>query len=116
MVALLLLLAALQATPAQPPAPKPAPTDADTYQKVDPANVDLQAAVKFAFAEQVRKTKEPVSLVRIETAERATVSPNFRVCLFADRGGVTERAQVVVSRNQKKKTWDLTVWAWGSCR
>ena len=116
MVAILLLVVTLQATPAQPPTPKPRPTETETYQKVDPANVDLQSAVKFAFSEQRRKANEPVSLVRIVTAEKAIVAPNFRVCLFADRNGVTERAQVVVSRDQKKKTWDLTVWAWGSCR
>jgi len=114
MVALILLVLSLQTAPAQTPAPKP--TEPETYQKVDPTNADLQTAVKFAIDEQKRQSKEKLKLVGIVTAEKAQVSPNFRACLFADRNGVTERAQVVVSRDPKKKKWELDVWSWGSCR
>jgi hypothetical protein len=116
MTALLLLILTLQATPPQAPAPKPTPPETETFQKIDPMNTDLQAAVKFAIDEQKRQSKEKISLVGIVTAEKAAVSPNFRVCLFADRIGVNERAQIVVSRNEKKKKWELTTWSWGSCR
>jgi hypothetical protein len=116
MIALLLLVLSLQTPPAQAPAPKPSPTETETYQKVDPMNPDLQTAVKFAVDEQKRQSKEKLKLVGIVTAEKAAVSPNFRACLFADRNGVTERAQVVVSRDAKKKKWELDVWSWGSCR
>jgi hypothetical protein len=116
MTALLLLMLSLQTAPAQTPAPKPPATEAEPYQKVDPGNTDLQSAVKYAVDEQKRQSKEKLSLVGILTAEKAAVSPNFRACLFADRNGVTERAQVVVSRDDKKKKWELTTWSWGSCR
>lgn len=112
----LLLLAILQVPGAPAPPPAPSPQQAEPYQPVEPTNIDVQSALKFAMGEQKRLTREPVSLVGIVTAEKAAVSPNFRVCLFADRGGVTERAQVVVSRDVKKKKWSLTIWAWGSCR
>ncbi|MEO8681814.1 MAG: hypothetical protein ABI665_22400 [Vicinamibacterales bacterium] len=116
MTALLLLILFLQATPTPAPTQKPVPADTEIYKKVDPGDTDLQAAVKFAIDEQKRQSKEKISLVGIVTAEKAAVSPNFRVCLFADRIGVNERAQVVVSRNEKKKKWELTTWSWGSCR
>ena len=116
MIALMLLVLSLQATPAQTSAPKPAPTDTENYQKIDPMNADLQSAVQFAIDEQKRQSKEKLKLVGIITAEKAQVSPNFRACLFADRNGVTERAQVVVSKDPKKKKWELDVWSWGSCR
>lgn len=116
MIALILVMLSLQAMPAQAPAPTPSKPDTETYQKVDPLNADLQSAVKFAVDEERKKSKEKVSLVGIVTAEKAAVSPNFRACLFADRNGVTERAQVVVSRDAKKKKWEVMVWSWGSCR
>jgi hypothetical protein len=116
MVAFMLLaVLLLQTSPPQTPAPKPTPA-AETYEKVAPTDSDLQAAMKFAVNEQKRQSKENLKLVGIGTAEKAAVSPNFRACLFADRNGVTERAQVVVSRDAKKKKWELDVWSWGSCR
>ena len=109
-----LLLTLLQ-TPSTPP--DPAPQQTVPYRTVEPTNVDVQSAVKFAVGEQKRLSRQPVSLVGIVTAEKASVAPdNYRVCLFADRSGVTERAQVVVSRDAKKKKWSLTTWSWGSCR
>ncbi len=101
----------------QEPAPAPKPTAEPPYEKVEPTSLDVQAAVKFAFSEQKKKTKEPLALAGILTAEKAAIGPdNYRVCMFADRGGVTERAQIVVSRDPKKKKWDLQMWSWGSCR
>jgi len=108
----ILLLALLQ-----DPAPAPKPTVEPPYAKVEPSSLDVQAAVKFAFSEQKKKLKEPLSLAGILTAEKASIgADNYRVCLFVDRGGVTERAQVVVSRDPKKKKWETQVWSWGSCR
>ena len=109
-----LLLTLLQ-TPSLPP-PDPAPQQVVPYKAVEPTNVDVQSALKFAVGEQKKLTQQPVSLVGIVTAEKAAVAAdNYRVCLFADRNGVTERAQVVVSRDAKKK-WSVDTWSWGSCR
>ena len=113
---LVMLLSILLQTPGAP-APTLAPQQAEPYRPVEPTNVDLQSALKFALAEQKRLGRQPVSLVGIVTAEKAAVAPdNYRVCLFANRNGVTERAQVVVSRDVKKKKWSVDVWSWGSCR
>jgi len=112
-----LLLVALLQQPAAPAVPATPPAQATPYKTVEPTNVDVQAALKAALIDQKKKTNEPLSLVGILTAERATIGPgNIRVCLSANRSGVTERAQVVVSRDAKKKKWELQVWAWGSCR
>jgi hypothetical protein len=113
---LLLMLSLAIPAPAQQPT-YPAPERLGTYQKVDPAGIDVQAAVKAAVEEQQKQSGQRVTLVSIVKAERRTIAPdNFRVCLFADRSGVTERAQVTVARDQKRKTWTTTIWSWGSCR
>ena len=93
------------------------PAQPEVYRKVDPGGLDVQAAVKAAVEEQRKKTGQEVALVSIVKAERRTITPdNFRVCLSADRSGVTERAQVTIARDDKQKKWNVTVWSWGSCR
>jgi hypothetical protein len=32
-----------------------------------------------------------------------------------NRSGSYEFARVELSRNEKKKKWDVIVWSWGSC-
>ena len=88
----------------------------DSYRKVEVTDRDVQAALKFAVADQQRKENSRPKLLSIISAEHQFVSSdNFRLCLYLDRGGRTEFAQVVVSRNAKKR-WSMTIWSWGACR
>jgi hypothetical protein len=96
-------------------APEEKPPSADSYQKVDVTDRDVQAAVKFALADQQRKDGGKPRLLSIISAERQFVSAdNFRLCLSLDRSGRTEFARVVLSRNAKKR-WSVTIWSWGAC-
>ena len=96
-------------------APTEKPPAADSYRKVDVTDLDVQAAVTFALADQQRKDRSKPKLLSVVSAERQFVSPcNFRLCLSLDRSGRTEFARVVVSRNAKKR-WSMTIWAWGAC-
>jgi hypothetical protein len=89
---------------------------AGSYRKVEVTDGDVQAAVKFALADQQRKDKGRSTLLSVISAERQSVSAdNFRLCLSMDRSGRTELARVVLSRNAKKR-WSVTIWAWGACR
>jgi hypothetical protein len=85
------------------------------YRKVDVRDVDVQAALKLALADQKRKSSGNEKLLSIVSAERRFVTPdNYRLCLSMNRRGRTELARVVLSRDAKKQ-WTVTLWSWGSC-
>lgn len=89
---------------------------ADSYRNVEATDRDVQAAVKFALADQQRREGSKPKLLSVISAEHQSVSAdNFRLCLSMDRSGRTELARVVLSRNAKKR-WSMTVWSWGACR
>jgi hypothetical protein len=85
------------------------------YRKVDLRDVDVQSALKFALADQKRRSGGDEKLFSVVSAERQFVTPdNYRLCLSMNRSGRTELARVVLSRDAKKR-WTVTLWSWGSC-
>lgn len=99
------LLAALAFLPLAPQAP--APPSEQPYKKIDISEPDVRAAAKVALA------KQKGTLI---SAERHSISSNnLRLCLSMDRSGTREFARVVLSRDDKRKRWTVTVWSWGSC-
>jgi hypothetical protein len=96
-------------------APTEKPPGADSYRKVEVTDRDVQAAVKFALADQQRKDRSKPKLLSVISAERQYVpADNFRLCLSLDRSGRTEFARVDLSRTVKKR-WSVTIWSWGAC-
>ena len=75
----------------------------------------MQAAVKVALAQRKDKNID-FKLDSIVSAERQHITGfNMRLCLsMSNRGGTTELARVVLSRNTNKK-WSVATWSWGSC-
>lgn len=101
MYALIALLLALI-----PQAPSPVQT-VEPYRKIEISEPDVQAAAKVALA------KQKGTLI---SAERHSISANnLRLCLSMNRSGSYEFARVVLSRDDKRKRWTVTIWSWGSC-
>jgi predicted phage-related endonuclease len=49
-------------------------------------------------------------------AERHSISgDNIRLCVSMNRSSSYEFARVVLSRDGKKKQWNVDTWSWGSC-
>jgi hypothetical protein len=94
------LLALLAQVPATPPAEP-------TYKKIEINEPDVQEAAKVVFA------KRKGSLI---SAERHSLSANnLRLCVSMNRSSSSEFARVVLSRDSKKKRWNVDIWTWGSC-
>jgi predicted phage-related endonuclease len=88
--------------------PQTTPTIADVpYKKIAITEPDVQDAVKVVFA------KRKGTLI---WAERHSISgDNLRLCVSMNRSSSYEFARVVLSRDTKKKRWNVDVWSWGSC-
>lgn len=95
------LLLALLSQVAAPAPEKP------VYQKIAITEPDVQEAVKVVFA------KNKGTLI---SAERHSISAdNMRLCVTMNRSSSFEFARVVLSRDAKKKHWEIDTWSWGSC-
>jgi hypothetical protein len=102
MALIVLFLAFLPQVPAPEPVEEP-------YTAIRIDDADVKAAAKVAFS--IAKRKGTVLL-----AERHAVSgDNLRLCLAMNRSPSYEFARVVLSRDVKRKRWEVTVWTWGSC-
>lgn len=96
----IVLLALLAQTPAPPPAEP-------TYKKIEITEPDVQEAAKIVFA------KRKGTLI---SAERHSISgDNLRLCISTNRSSSHEFARVVLSRDTRKKRWNIDIWTWGSC-
>jgi predicted phage-related endonuclease len=88
--------------------PQTAPPIADvSYKKIAITEPDVQEAVKVVFA------KRKGTLI---SAERHSISgDNLRLCVSMNRSTSYEFARIVLSRDTRKKGWNVEVWSWGSC-
>ena len=87
--------------------PQAAPPAPDlSYKKIAITEPDVQEAVKVVFA------KRRGTLV---SAERHISADNLRLCITMNRSSSYEFALINLSRDTKKKRWNVDVWSWGSC-
>jgi hypothetical protein len=88
--------------------PQAAPPAPDlSYKKIAITEPDVREAVKVVFA----KRKGTVI-----SAERHSISAdNLRLCVSMNRSSAHEFARVILSRDAKKKKWEVDIWSWGSC-
>jgi hypothetical protein len=83
------------------------PTTDMPYKKIAITEPDVQEAAKIVFA------KRKGTLI---SAERHSISAdNLRLCVSMNRSSAFEFARVVLSRDAKKKRWNVDIWSWGSC-
>jgi hypothetical protein len=88
-------------------APSAVQQPVEPYKKIEISEPDVQAAAKVVLA------KRKGTLI---SAERHSISANnLRLCLSMNRSASYEFARVVLSHDDKKKRWTVTVWSWGSC-